>query len=84
MDLAIKDKQIQAIKLFETTKFQSKIIYNLNDKHISDFELLVNLGPLSYIITLKFSRKHKRDDFGIYNDTILISKILEKIIRTLV
>lgn len=52
MNLAIKNKQTQAAELFEAAKLQSKMVYGLDDKSISDIELPANLGFSNCIITL--------------------------------
>ena len=54
------------------------MVYSLDDEPISDVEAAANLGPSSRTIALNSSWKPKRDDSGISNNAVLMSKTLEK------
>lgn len=58
LDLAIKDKQTQAIELFKATKLQSTMVFGLDDKQIAGIKLTSDMVMcFSSSITLNAARK---------------------------
>lgn len=60
--MSIKNKQTQAIKLFETVKLQNTIVFGLDNKMIADIESISGMIIGSdFSITFNSTCKQKQD-----------------------
>lgn len=82
LDLAIKNKQLQAAKLFKVAKLQNVMVFGLEDELIASIELTpgrVTSQRSIYSIDFNASCKQKRDKTGRpLNNAVLLLETFER------
>lgn len=79
LDFYIKNKEAQAIKIFQALKIQSKMIHGLDKKFIICVKGKVNLGHSSCTIALNSSQKYMLNrKFVVFKNVIYLSETIEK------